>query len=320
MLLPIFGYVAMRSSAACPASSRRSPQPGRSRSMYCAASERSSSASGCRSTRSTQLCSHSLMDFLGRNRLHEPRFHFVEPPLRYSNPFLLDRALLVRAQAVEQVFGERAPLLDRQRHRILEDLFVAPAHRRKAYRASTASRSFSAWKCEISGSMITSRLPFMTSGRLCTVRPMRWSVTRSCGKLYVRIFSERSPLPIMPLRVADSSASRFWRSMSWRRAFSAFNAFARFLICDFSSWHDTTTPVGRWVMRTAEYVVFTDWPPGPEEQNVSMRRSFSALWMSMSSASGSTATVIADVGMRPCVSVCGTRCTRCTPDSNLRRE
>ena len=27
---------------------------------------------------------------------------------------------------------------------------------------------------------------------------------------------------------------------------------ARFLICAFSSWHETTTPVGRWVMRTAE--------------------------------------------------------------------
>jgi hypothetical protein len=25
----------------------------------------------------------------------------------------------------------------------------------------------------------------------------------------------------------------------------------------------TTSPVGRCVMRTAESVVFTDWPPGP---------------------------------------------------------
>src|SRR5205823_12055949 len=81
------------------------------------------------------------------------------------------------------------------------------------------------------------------------------------------------------------------------------SAFARFLICDFSSWHETTTPVGRWVMRTAEYVVFTDWPPGPEEQNVSMRRSLSNTWMSMSSTSGRTATVIAEVWMRPWVSV-----------------
>ena len=38
---------------------------------------------------------------------------------------------------------------------------------------------------------------------------------------------------------------------------------------------------------------------------------------STSSTSGSTATVAAEVWMRPCVSVSGTRCTRCTPDSNF---
>ncbi len=32
------------------------------------------------------------------------------------------------------------------------------------------------------------------------------------------------------------------------------------------------------------------------------------------------ATVQADVWMRPCASVAGTRCTRCVPDSNFRRE
>ena len=41
--------------------------------------------------------------------------------------------------------------------------------------------------------------------------------------------------------------------------------------------------------------------------------------MSTSSASGSTATVAAEVWMRPLASVAGTRCTRCTPDSNLSR-
>ena len=35
--------------------------------------------------------------------------------------------------------------------------------------------------------------------------------------------------------------------------------------------------------------------------------------MSVSSASGSTATVTAEVWMRPEASVAGTRCTRCTP-------
>ena len=41
--------------------------------------------------------------------------------------------------------------------------------------------------------------------------------------------------------------------------------------------------------------------------------------MSISSASGSTATVAAEVWMRPWFSVSGTRCTRCTPDSNFIR-
>ena len=66
-------------------------------------------------------------------------------------------------------------------------------------------------------------------------------------------------------------------------------------------------------MRTAEYVVFTDCPPGPEEQNVSMRMSLGSILTSTSSASGSTATVMAEVCTRPCCSVTGTRCTRCTP-------
>ena len=39
--------------------------------------------------------------------------------------------------------------------------------------------------------------------------------------------------------------------------------------------------------------------------------------MSTSSASGSTATVAAEVWMRPPDSVSGTRCTRCTPLSNF---
>src|SRR5207244_3597179 len=95
---------------------------------------------------------------------------------------------------------------------------------------------------------------------------------------------------------------------------------SRVLIWDCSSWQLTTVWVGMWVMRTAEYVVFTDWPPGPEEQKVSMRRSLASIFTSTSSASGSTATVIAEVWTRPCCSVCGTRCTRCTPLSYFNFE
>ena len=35
-----------------------------------------------------------------------------------------------------------------------------------------------------------------------------------------------------------------------------------FWSCYFSFWQDTTMPVGRWVIRTAESVVLTLWPPG----------------------------------------------------------
>src|SRR5271154_4698531 len=44
-----------------------------------------------------------------------------------------------------------------------------------------------------------------------------------------------------------------------------------------------------------------------------MRMSLASTFTSTSSASGSTATVMAEVWTRPCVSVAGTRCTRCTP-------
>src|SRR5262249_6213073 len=98
-----------------------------------------------------------------------------------------------------------------------------------------------------------------------------------------------------------------------RRERRTFIAFALFLICDFSSCCETTTPVGICVMRTAEYVVLTLCPPGPLEQNVSMRRSLSLICTSTSSASGRTATVTVDVWTRPLASVAGTRWTRCTP-------
>ena len=63
-------------------------------------------------------------------------------------------------------------------------------------------------------------------------------------------------------------------------------------------------------MRTAEYVVLTLCPPGPEAQKVSIRRSLESMSYSTSSASGITATVTVEVWIRPPASVTGTRCTR----------
>ena len=65
--------------------------------------------------------------------------------------------------------------------------------------------------------------------------------------------------------------------------------------------------------------MFTLCPPGPEEQKVSIRRSLGSIRISTSSASGSTATVTAEVWIRPEASVAGTRCTRWTPLSYLNR-
>ena len=94
---------------------------------------------------------------------------------------------------------------------------------------------------------------------------------------------------------------------------------ARFWIWLFSSCIDTTRPVGLWVMRTAESVVLTDWPPGPDERYTSIWRSLGSSCTSTSSASGSTVTVADEVWMRPCASVTGTRCTRCGPPSCFMR-
>ena len=41
---------------------------------------------------------------------------------------------------------------------------------------------------------------------------------------------------------------------------------ARFLCWERSSWHSTTMPDGKWVMRIAESVLLTCWPPAPDER------------------------------------------------------
>ena len=150
---------------------------------------------------------------------------------------------------------------------------------------------------------------------------MRWSVIRPCGKLYVLMRSLRSPEPTKLLRV---SASLLWAS---RRLASMMRATSTFIACSLlrcwlrSSWHSTTVPVGKCVIRTAESVLLICWPPAPEARKVSILKSAGLIWISsISSASGMTATVHAEVCIRPWVSVWGTRCTRWPPDSNLRRE
>ncbi len=75
--------------------------------------------------------------------------------------------------------------------------------------------------------------------------------------------SERSIVRIWLLRAAESSSacSSCWRARM--RARSTRMPASRFCSWLFSFCIETTMPVGRWVIRTAESVVLTDWPPGP---------------------------------------------------------
>src|ERR671916_916256 len=127
--------------------------------------------------------------------------------------------------------------------------------------ASLSALSLAARAC-----VNSSRSPPRVASRLWEVTPTRWSVIRPCGKLYVRTFAERSPVPTCACRSAPSSAARscIWRSRRReRRILIACSLFWSWL---FSFWHVTTRPVGLCVMRTAESVVFTLWPPGPLER------------------------------------------------------
>ena len=84
-------------------------------------------------------------------------------------------------------------------------------------------------------------------------------------------------------------------------------ALALFLCWLRSSRQLTTTPVGRWVIRTPLSVLFWCWPPGPPDRMTSIWRSSVRITISTSSGSGKTATVAVDVWIRPWASVSGTR-------------
>jgi len=66
---------------------------------------------------------------------------------------------------------------------------------------------------------------------------------------------------------------------------------ALFLICERSFWQTTTRPDGMCVMRTAESVVLTPWPPLPEERYTSMRSSVSGISILMSSVISATTSI-----------------------------
>ena len=78
-------------------------------------------------------------------------------------------------------------------------------------------------------------------------------------------------------------------------------------------------PVGMCVSRTAESVVFTDWPPGPDDRYTSTRTSFSSTSMwSVVSTTGSTSTSAKEVWRRPWLSNGLIRTRRWVPISTER--
>src|SRR5260370_10546737 len=80
---------------------------------------------------------------------------------------------------------------------------VRPAERQNGvhHEGAASAASNSAWCSVTSASMISPRAsPSSTCGSLYRVRWMRWSLTRPCGKLYVRMRAERAPLSTCPRR------------------------------------------------------------------------------------------------------------------------
>ena len=92
------------------------------------------------------------------------------------------------------------------------------------------------------------------------------SLTRQGGKREHRTVTTASSIFLV--------AARFFSiSNSYSLERSIFIARSRFLCCERSFWQLATMPVATWVMRTAESVVLTCWPPRPPERYVSTRRS-----------------------------------------------
>ena len=76
---------------------------------------------------------------------------------------------------------------------------------------NTLFSSFLFWSSNISASITSSNFPSITLSSCINVKLILWSVSLFCGKLYVLIFSDLSPVPILLLLSAPSfSSSAGW--------------------------------------------------------------------------------------------------------------
>src|SRR2546421_1305561 len=122
------------------------------------------------------------------------RFTLFPPPGQAFELVLVDVAVLVDARpgnaedVRDEPFGIDTRRVDSRCSEPALDL-----RERVANRHSPSARRRSS---EASASVNSSRPPWRMRSSWCTVSLMRWSVSRFSGKLYVRIFSARSPEPI----------------------------------------------------------------------------------------------------------------------------
>ena len=82
----------------------------------------------------------------------------------------------------------------------------------------------------------------------------------------MRIRPLRSPVPAWVLALLGDLALLLLLLQVKQPGLEDLHGLGLVLVLGFRSWQVTTSPVGRWVTRTAESVVFTNWPPGPEER------------------------------------------------------
>ena len=115
--------------------------------------------------------------------------------------------------------------------------------------------------------------PGRCRSRSACARPSRVGTARACRCGSGSRTRRRASRPTAPRAPCGCSS----RCRSASRAARICIALALFWICERSFWHDTTTPVGRCVMRTAESVTLTCWPPAPDDRYVSIRRSLGSI-------------------------------------------
>ena len=142
---------------------------------------------------------------------------------------------------------------------------------RLAHAASVSSFSSSTWCSRVRRSTSSSRSPAMISRQAVQGQPFDAMVGDAALREIVGA-DALAAIAAADLQAARRRRLRFGlRALLLRAsvAFSRFIALSRLACWERSVWFSTTMPLGRWVMRIADSVLLTCWPPAPEERKVS---------------------------------------------------